>query len=59
MTRPQPRKNWHYALGEDFWTLCRTYWADAVDCTSSIGKVTCPRCLIKWEEQRANGRSAD
>lgn len=41
--------NWHYAVGEDFWTLCR-YWADAVNSTTQIGKVTCVRCLLKWAE---------
>ncbi len=57
MNRPPPNRNWHYATGEDWWTLCR-YWADAVDSTAEIAKVTCMRCLLKWQEYRT-GSDAD
>ncbi len=59
MSRSTVRRNLHYATGEDFWTLCRTYWADAVDVTPVIGHVTCARCLLKWEEQRTYPPPAD
>lgn len=48
--------HFHYALGEDFWTLCRTYWADAVDTTTRIDKVTCERCLLKHADDEGPPR---
>ncbi len=41
----------HYAHDDDFYTVCG-YWADAVNTTRDLSKVTCLRCLAKRQADR-------